>query len=58
MGPMRFGLDVPVGGEYADPRLPGELAYEAEQAGWDGFFLQDCFAGDQPLVDPWIALAA
>lgn len=55
---MRFGLDVPIGGQYADPRLLGQLAYEAEQAGWDGFFLQDGLAGAHPMVDPWIGLAA
>lgn len=55
---MRFGLDVPIGGEYADPRLLAELAYDAEQAGWDGFFLQDGLAGGVPMIDPWIGLAA
>jgi hypothetical protein len=36
---MRFGLDVPVNGAFADPRLLGRLAGEAERAGWDGFFV-------------------
>jgi alkanesulfonate monooxygenase SsuD/methylene tetrahydromethanopterin reductase-like flavin-dependent oxidoreductase (luciferase family) len=55
---MRFGIDVPISGEYANPRLLGDMAYEAEQAGWDGFFLQDGLAGQLPMADPWIALAA
>jgi alkanesulfonate monooxygenase SsuD/methylene tetrahydromethanopterin reductase-like flavin-dependent oxidoreductase (luciferase family) len=55
---MRFGLDVPIDGPYADPRLLGELAYEAEAAGWDGFFLQDGLGGEGPATDPWIGLAA
>ena len=59
---MRFGLDVPTTGAYADPSLLAELAAEAEQAGWDGFFLWDVLfpAGDPavPATDPWVALAA
>lgn len=55
---MRFGLDVPIDGPYADPRLLGELAYEAEAAGWDGFFLQDGLGGPTPAIDPWIGLTA
>jgi alkanesulfonate monooxygenase SsuD/methylene tetrahydromethanopterin reductase-like flavin-dependent oxidoreductase (luciferase family) len=62
---MRFGLDVPTTGEYADPALLAELAAMAEQAGWDGFFLWDVlFPATQPdgtsvaATDPWVALAA
>ena len=57
---MRFGLDLPTTGDYADVRLLADLAAEAEAAGWDGFFVFDQVASDQPepLVDPWIALAA
>lgn len=59
---MKYGLDIPTTGEYADPRKLAELAAEAEAAGWDGFFLWDVlFAEGQlavPVVDPWIALAA
>lgn len=55
---MRFGLDVPVNGAYADPRLLGRLAAEAERAGWDGFFVQDIFSSVDPVADPWIALTA
>jgi len=59
---MNYGLDIPTVGAYADPRKLAELAFEAEEAGWDGFFLWDVlFAEGQssiPVVDPWIALAA
>jgi alkanesulfonate monooxygenase SsuD/methylene tetrahydromethanopterin reductase-like flavin-dependent oxidoreductase (luciferase family) len=59
---MRYGLDIPIAGEYADPHKLAALAAEAEEAGWDGFFLWDVlFAKDQssvPVTDPWIALAA
>lgn len=37
------------------------LATEAEQAGWDGFFVWDAVFAippDLPMCDPWIALAA
>jgi alkanesulfonate monooxygenase SsuD/methylene tetrahydromethanopterin reductase-like flavin-dependent oxidoreductase (luciferase family) len=58
---MRFGLDVPTSGEYADPRLLAELAAEAETAGWDGFFVWDILTGAErgtPVTDAWVALAA
>jgi alkanesulfonate monooxygenase SsuD/methylene tetrahydromethanopterin reductase-like flavin-dependent oxidoreductase (luciferase family) len=58
---MRFGLTVPNLGEYADAGLLGDLAGEAEAAGWDGFFLWDhiVYRRDPvfPAVDPWVALA-
>lgn len=55
---MKFGLDVPTTGQYADARVLAQLAVEAENAGWDGFFLWDVLLGDQPIIDPWIALTA
>jgi alkanesulfonate monooxygenase SsuD/methylene tetrahydromethanopterin reductase-like flavin-dependent oxidoreductase (luciferase family) len=55
---MKFGLDVPTTGEYADARTLAQLAAEAEAAGWDGFFIWDVLLGDQPAIDPWIALTA
>src|SRR3954453_18549882 len=60
MRPMRFGIDLPITGDYADVRLLAELAGEAERCGWDGFFVYDQVASEtpEPLVDPWIALAA
>ena len=55
---MKFGLDVPVSGAYADPHLLADLAAEAEAAGWDGIFLQDGIGGPDPMLDPWLSLAA
>lgn len=55
---LNFGLDVPVSGDYADPRLLASLASDAEQAGWDGVFVQEVLSLPEPAVDPWIALAA
>jgi alkanesulfonate monooxygenase SsuD/methylene tetrahydromethanopterin reductase-like flavin-dependent oxidoreductase (luciferase family) len=61
---MRFGMNVPIFGEYADVRLLAELAAEAEGSGWDGFWVWDHvhWSGEndgeprQPTVDPVVAL--
>lgn len=61
MSEQRFGLGVPNGGDFADPRRLAALARDAETAGWDGFFLWDHVIRRQPwqpMVDPWVALAA
>ena len=42
---MKFGIYVPNFGEYSDPSKLGELAQEAEDAGWDGFFIYDHIVG-------------
>jgi alkanesulfonate monooxygenase SsuD/methylene tetrahydromethanopterin reductase-like flavin-dependent oxidoreductase (luciferase family) len=55
---MKYGLDVPTTGEYADPRVLAALAAEAEAAGWDGFFIWDVLGNEHPVADPWVALAA
>ncbi len=57
---MRFGIDVPIKGDYFDPRVLAELAAEAETAGWDGFFVWDHLSLGlrEPICDPWIALTA
>lgn len=57
---MKYGVDVPPFGKYSDPRVMAEVAYEAEQAGWDGFFTWDhlWLGSSDPFVDPWVALAA
>jgi alkanesulfonate monooxygenase SsuD/methylene tetrahydromethanopterin reductase-like flavin-dependent oxidoreductase (luciferase family) len=47
--------------ELADPRALAELAAEAEQRGWDGFFCWDHVDYRPPtraVGDPWVALAA
>ena len=61
MTPPRFGLGVPNGGDFADPSRLAALARTAEAAGWDGFFLWDHVIRRQPwqpMVDPWVTLAA
>jgi alkanesulfonate monooxygenase SsuD/methylene tetrahydromethanopterin reductase-like flavin-dependent oxidoreductase (luciferase family) len=60
---MRFAINLPNFGPYGDPRVLADLAREAEDAGWDGFFIWDhvqFFVPGQrvPVVDPWVALAA
>ena len=57
---MRYGIDVPNFGDFGNPRALADLAREAEEAGWDGFFLWDDLQTDQPVpfADPWVALAA
>src|SRR4051795_7551492 len=58
---MRFAVNVPNFGAFGDVRVLTELAEEAEDAGWDGFFIWDhvqSFVPGQrvPMVDPWVAL--
>ncbi len=58
---MRFAVDVPNFGEYADPQTFMRLAREAEAAGWDALFVWDHILIDPawsvPIADPWILLA-
>jgi alkanesulfonate monooxygenase SsuD/methylene tetrahydromethanopterin reductase-like flavin-dependent oxidoreductase (luciferase family) len=62
---MQFAIDLPHFGPFSNPSLVAELAHEAEDAGWDGFFLWDHInfklAGSaEPLAiaDPWVLLTA
>src|SRR4051794_22372821 len=58
---MRFGLTLPIFDGLADPRLLAQLAHDAEESGWDGFFLWDHVRYRAPAraaTDPWIAMAA
>lgn len=64
---MRYAISVPNGGECGDPRVLAELAHIAEEAGWDGIFLEDYIVytnseyyslPGNPTYDPWVALAA
>jgi alkanesulfonate monooxygenase SsuD/methylene tetrahydromethanopterin reductase-like flavin-dependent oxidoreductase (luciferase family) len=57
---MKFAIDTPLFGDYGDPRILAELAHEAEDSGWDGFFIWDHILAWEPIpvTDPWIALAA
>jgi alkanesulfonate monooxygenase SsuD/methylene tetrahydromethanopterin reductase-like flavin-dependent oxidoreductase (luciferase family) len=58
---MKFAVNLPNFGYFGDARAIAELAREAEQVGWDGFFLWDHILFDDlwhPIVDPWVALTA
>lgn len=62
---MQFAIDLPPFGPFSDPRRVAELAQEAEEAGWNGFFLWDHInykleESSEPvaIADPWITLAA
>lgn len=47
---MKFGFTLPFG----DARFAAGVAYEAERAGWDGFFVWEPVWG----VDAWVSLTA
>ena len=57
---MRFGISLPPFEDFADVRLLVQTAREAEDAGWDGFFLWDHMVhnGLYAVADPWVALGA
>jgi len=42
---MRYSINVPNLGEFADPRVVGEVARLAEEADWDGLFVWDQLIG-------------
>lgn len=57
---MRYAFDLANFGPYADPRTLAQLAHEAEDSGWDGFFIWDHVqvSWPDPVGDPTVALAA
>ncbi len=56
---MQFGISIPNFGPYFDVRRLAALAHDAEEAGWDGFFLWDhVYWALFPISDPWMALTA
>ncbi len=59
---MKFAINTPNFGVYGNARVLADLAREAEEAGWDGFFLWDHIGSGpdwpDPFADPWIALTA
>jgi alkanesulfonate monooxygenase SsuD/methylene tetrahydromethanopterin reductase-like flavin-dependent oxidoreductase (luciferase family) len=59
---MKYGVYLPNFGKEASARAFAELAIEAEEAGWDGFFIWDhilhSLSQRVPLVDPWVTLGA
>jgi alkanesulfonate monooxygenase SsuD/methylene tetrahydromethanopterin reductase-like flavin-dependent oxidoreductase (luciferase family) len=56
---MRYAYCINAGDDF---NAVIDLACEAEQAGWDGFFVPDGIAidvpnlGPFPLFDPWVVL--
>jgi alkanesulfonate monooxygenase SsuD/methylene tetrahydromethanopterin reductase-like flavin-dependent oxidoreductase (luciferase family) len=55
---LQFGFYTPNFDYCGDARVLGDLAAEAEAAGWDGFFIWDHLQVVEPTADPWVALAA
>ncbi|MCW4052515.1 MAG: LLM class flavin-dependent oxidoreductase [Candidatus Thorarchaeota archaeon] len=61
---MKYGINIPNFGWFGDIDTLVDIAIEAEDAGWDGFFLWDhmlVFKQEDmvlPFADPWIAMAA
>lgn len=59
---MRFAVNIPNFGDFADPRLVADLARLAEEAGWDGLFVWDHVVHHKDLrreiADPWVLLTA
>jgi alkanesulfonate monooxygenase SsuD/methylene tetrahydromethanopterin reductase-like flavin-dependent oxidoreductase (luciferase family) len=61
IGLVRFGLFIPLFDALADPAVVARLAAEAEEAGWDGFFVWDQIRWREPVLavgDTQITLAA
>lgn len=59
---MRFAINLPNTGPYADVLAVTDLARVAEDSGWEGLFVWDHVtwlrSEPQPVADPWILLTA
>jgi alkanesulfonate monooxygenase SsuD/methylene tetrahydromethanopterin reductase-like flavin-dependent oxidoreductase (luciferase family) len=59
---MRYSVNVPNFGEFADPNAFAEVARRAEEAGWDALLVWDHVVEEKALrrriADPWILLTA
>lgn len=61
---MRFSINIPNFGDFADARTVARVAQTAEEAGWDGLFIWDHVVHSkkqrqgQPFGDPWMLLTA
>ena len=61
---MRYGLDLPNFGDFADVSLIAEVAAAAEEGGWDGIFVWDhisrstAYPSGLPVADVTVALSA
>ncbi|MFW9825584.1 MAG: LLM class flavin-dependent oxidoreductase [Candidatus Thorarchaeota archaeon] len=58
---MKYSINIPNFG-FQNPREIANLAREAEDSGWDGFFIWDHVAVmenfNAGILDPWVALSA
>jgi alkanesulfonate monooxygenase SsuD/methylene tetrahydromethanopterin reductase-like flavin-dependent oxidoreductase (luciferase family) len=61
---MRFSINIPNFGDFANARTVATVAAAAEQAGWDALFVWDHVVHNkrqrqgQPFGDPWMLLTA
>jgi alkanesulfonate monooxygenase SsuD/methylene tetrahydromethanopterin reductase-like flavin-dependent oxidoreductase (luciferase family) len=58
---MRFSINIPNFGDFADPRTVATVAGAAEAAGWDALFIWDHVVHrrhPRPFGDPWMLLTA
>ncbi len=57
---MKYGIFLPPFDDLADPRRVARLAADAEQAGWDGFYLWDHMLAEpgMAVAEAWTTLAA
>ena len=57
---MKHGIFLPPFNELADPRRVAALAADAEQAGWDGFYVWDHVLAEpgMAVAEAWTTLAA
>jgi alkanesulfonate monooxygenase SsuD/methylene tetrahydromethanopterin reductase-like flavin-dependent oxidoreductase (luciferase family) len=59
---MRFSINIPNFGDFADANVVAKVASEAESAGWDGLFVWDHVVHHKrdakSFGDPWMLLTA
>jgi alkanesulfonate monooxygenase SsuD/methylene tetrahydromethanopterin reductase-like flavin-dependent oxidoreductase (luciferase family) len=57
---VRYGLLCANIGSYSDPAFVGQVAEEAEAAGWEGLWIWDhlAYVWGMPTADPWVTLTA
>lgn len=61
---MRYSINIPNFGDFADAHAVARVAVAAEEAGWDGLFIWDhvvhrkSLRRGQPFGDPWMLLTA